>query len=205
MKFLKSHFPILLFVLFELVVGILLLVAPAQFTKAALIAFGAVLIVVGAIYLLRFFRRKKAEGPDYVLLALSVAAMIAGVVIECTSGLIMGLLAAVAIIYGVILIVSGAFKIKTYLDFRKLGVRFPLIMFVSAMISIFLGLVIAFNPFMLVEIMYVFCGISLILEAFVDAVALSLNLGGESLISGHAGSGEAEEAGQTEENREKED
>jgi len=174
MKALKNNLPVILFILFELAVGILLLINPEAFTKTVLICFGIVLIVIGLIYLIRVLK-DKTEGTSAITLIISIASLAAGAVCALFPSFVMGLFAVVAIIYGVILIVSGVYKAKNYNDAKKDGATVPVISLISAVISVVLGVVIIINPFNTIHVLWIFAGISLIFEAVLDFIAVLLN------------------------------
>ena len=59
MSTIKNNIPIILMLLFEIAVGVLLLVNPETFTTIVVISFGVFLTVVGIIYLIRYFAARK--------------------------------------------------------------------------------------------------------------------------------------------------
>lgn len=174
MKALRNNFPVILFILFELAVGILLLIDPEAFTKTVLMCFGIVLIVIGAIYLYRVLKDRN-EGVSGITMAISLASFLVGALCFTFPSVVMGLFAVVAIIYGVILIVSGIYKAKNYSDAKKAGTHVPAVSLISSILSVALGVVIIVNPFKTVHVLWIFTGISLIFEAALDFVAVLLN------------------------------
>ena len=164
MKALRNNIPIILLILFELIVGILLFVNPEGFTAAAITCFGIVLLAIGVIYLIRFLREKN----QYPTLVLALVSLVIGFICTFLTSLVMGLFAVVAVIYGVILIVSGVYKFKAHRDAKRLGLPTIPLALISAILSIILGLVIVVNPFTTTKVLWSFAGISLIVEAVVD-------------------------------------
>jgi len=174
MKALRNNIPVILFILFELAVGILLLINPEAFTKTVIICFGIVLVVIGIIYLIRVLK-DKSEGMSAITLILSIASLAVGAVCALFPSFVMSLFAVVAIIYGVILIVSGIYKAKNYNDAKKEGTSVPILSLISAVISVALGVIIIINPFKTVHLLWIFAGVSLIFEAALDFIAVVLN------------------------------
>ena len=174
MKALRNNLPVILFILFELAVGVLLLVNPDDFTKAVIICFGVVLIVIGAIYLIRVLR-DKSEGISGLTMTISLASLIIGAVCLIFPSFVIGLFALINIFYGAMLIISGIYKIKSYSDARKAGVKLPFVSLLSALLSVVLGVLIIINPFDATKIPWIFIGVSLIFEAALDCVAVILN------------------------------
>lgn len=176
MKTLKNNVPVILLILFEITVGILLLVNPEAFTAAVITCFGIVLLVIGVVYLVRFIKDKKSDDDANVMtLILSIISLIVGCVCAFLTKWVIGLFAVVAVIYGVILIVSGVYKAKTYFDTKKEKLPVSFMTIISAVLSVILGIVIVVNPFTATNFLWIFAGISLIVEAVLDFVAVILN------------------------------
>ncbi len=178
MKRLKVLLPIIIVILFELAVGILLLVKPLEFTEWVLRIFGAVLLVVSIFYIVRFIIAKvKREEASIIPVIISVITL--GVGIFCTffpQALIAAVGTAIAVIYGLIMIISGIFKINMFIDSKRAGLGVSAISLISAIFSLVIGvliIVITFiNPFTLVNIYLILAGIGLIVEAVFDTVAV---------------------------------
>ena len=78
MQTLRRNLPLLLLIVFELAVGILLFLKPVEFTQGIIITLGVLLLVLGVIDLIRFFRDKKNLGVDnYLTLSLAILALMA--------------------------------------------------------------------------------------------------------------------------------
>ena len=175
MKNLRNNFPVILLTLFEFAVGVLLLINPEAFTKAVIIIFGAILVVIGGIYLARVLR-DRSEGVSGITMTISLASLIVGILCIVFPSMIMSLFAFVAIIYGVILIVSGVYKAKSYTDAKSAGTPLPAITLISAILSVALGIVIVINPFgTVMRTLFTFAGIALIIEAGLDLTSVILN------------------------------
>lgn len=175
MKNLRNNFPVILLTLFEFAVGVLLLINPEAFTKAVIIIFGAILVVIGGIYLARVLR-DRSEGVSGITMTIALASLIVGILCIVFPSMIMSLFAFVAIIYGVILIVSGVYKAKSYTDAKSAGTPLPAITLISAILSVALGIVIVINPFgTVMRTLFTFAGIALIIEAGLDLTSVILN------------------------------
>ena len=177
MKNIRNNIPVILLTLFEFAVGVLLLINPEAFTKAVLIIFGAILIVIGAIYLVRVLR-DKTEGVSGITMTVALISLIVGILCIVFPSMIMSLFSVAAIIYGVMLIVSGVYKTKSYTDAKKAGSPLPVISLISAFLSVALGILIVLNPFGTVRALFTFAAIFLIIEAALDLVSVILNTSG---------------------------
>ena len=80
--------------------------------------------------------------------------------------------AVIAVIYGVILVVSAVFKVKSYIDVSRMGLKPSPFTLLGAAIALILGTVIILNPFKAVETLWVFTGIVLIVQAVLDIAVL---------------------------------
>lgn len=177
MNKLKLNLPVLIFLIFELSVGILLFIEPEGFTRAVIISFGVMNIVNAVIFLVRYLvGRRRDDDSGAVNIAVSVASLIIGLYCVIFTDLIMGLFAVLAMIYGVFLIVSGIFKIKAYADSRRAGLRGSFLMIATAVLSIILGTVVVLHPFAATDVMWRFTGASLVFEAVFDLVALIVTM-----------------------------
>ena len=172
MKTLKANVPTILLILFEITVGILLLVSPEAFTMAVIIFFGIIFLAIGIIYLLRYLREKKENIIDMLSMAVAIVALTIGAVCTFCSGAILNLILAIAIIYGVILVLSGIYKLQNYFLARKAGIPISTISAVSGGIAVLLGLVIMLYPKDVALSVWQVAGIMLILEAVIDLVSI---------------------------------
>lgn len=174
MDFFKKNLPILITVAVELVIGLFLLIAPELFTKIVIVVFGIVLIAVGVVFLVRAFANKKSGFENYIAIFISMVALLVGVICTFCVGWVMRWIAFIAVIFGLLLIVSGVFKAKSFFDLNGFGSPVSIMLIVSAVLSFVLGIIIVINPFKAVEALLVFTGIALIVEAAVDIASLVL-------------------------------
>ncbi len=175
MQTVRRHFPLLLLTVFELTVGILLFLKPEEFTRGIIITLGVLLLILGVIDLIRFFREKKDFGIDnYLTLSMAILALLCGAFLVFGAKLVMGLFGVLAVLYGVFLIISGVLKGKTYFEFHAAGFPVSMLLFVSAILSVLLGILVVLRPFDSVEVLWRFTGVSLIIEAIGDAISLLL-------------------------------
>ena len=168
----KNNLPMVLLIIFELAVGILLLINAELFTRIIIIAFGLALIGIGVLFLIRSFSDRDTGLMSWVALAVSIVALAVGVLCTFFSGAIINVFAILAVIYGVILVLSAIFKLKTYFDVRKMGLEPSPFTLIGAAVSLVFGVLIIINPFKTVEVLWIFTGISLIVQAAVDIVML---------------------------------
>ncbi len=174
MKALKNTLPVILFILFELAFGILLIFSKETVTKTVLICFGIVLAIIGIIYLIRYLREKKEpERSSYLNLPFAIIS--AAAAIFC---LIYGLVSSepnkdafISIIYGAIFIILGLYKAKSYNDSRKEGAGVSAFSLISGILSIAFGIVVIILSSKMDLIFY---GIAFIVFAVLDMIAVAI-------------------------------
>lgn len=174
MKILKANFRTILLILFEAAVGILLFVDPEAFTTAVIITFGIVMLILGVTNLVRYLREKKNEINNVPALITAVVSLALGVFCAFFSGVIISLIAAVAVIYGIILIVSGVYKLQSYFELKKADLPVSKANAVSGIIAVILGIVIAVYPKDAVFSVWMLTGIMMLAEAVIDIIAVIL-------------------------------
>ncbi|MBQ3692912.1 MAG: DUF308 domain-containing protein, partial [Clostridia bacterium] len=80
----------------------------------------------------------------------------------------------IAVIYGIILLVSGVFKMQDFFQAKKYEPYVPIVIFLSAAVSVVLGLIIIINPFETTLLVFRFAGISMLVGAATDIITLIL-------------------------------
>lgn len=173
MKFIKNNFSVILLLIAEIIIGIMLLVEPVKFTKALIIVFGIILVIIGIIFLIRYFSDKKNNlNPSAAAIVLSIISIVIGLVIVIFPEAIMGLFPVIAVIYGIFLIISGIYKFVVYAEIKKTGVPASALYIVSGILSLILGIIIVIHPFTAVGVLWTFTGIALIVGGVVDIISL---------------------------------
>lgn len=168
----KRLLPTILMILFEVVIGILLLIDGERFTGVIFVIFGVLMLVLGLISLIRTLLA--ARGGNVIssfALVMSIILITIGAFFTAASGSVIGVVGFIATIYGLILVISGVFKLADYLTLRAAGVGSGFAIF-SVIISIVLGILIAFNPFGTAQIFWTVLGIMLIASAVLDIISL---------------------------------
>lgn len=173
MELLKLNIQDILLILLEAAVGILLLTNPEAFTRTVIILFGLILLVIGLTYLIRYLREKKTEHNNPVILLIAIVTLIAGAVGVFFSNAIIGLITAIAIIYGVVLVISGVYKLHKFFLAQRKELPVSIASLISGIIAIILGLVIAIYPKDAALSVWQIAGIVLIVEALIDFFSIA--------------------------------
>ena len=163
MKAIKQNGNGILLGLGEILVGILLLI---------IIALGAVLCLVGLVSMVRYFRTEAKEAAVGRLLTKGLLALLLGVFCMVENDWFLATFPKLTILYGVLTLLAGIGKIQLTVDMiRAKKSRWYLGAF-GAVISIACAVVILQNPFANTDTLWLFTGISLIVEAVFDAVTI---------------------------------
>lgn len=164
----------LIMCLFELAVGILLLLDPVGFTSGIIIAAGVALILMGLIRAYKYFRMTPEEGAKSQALAMGLVALLAGVFCVTCSQWFVVTFPVLTLLYGIASLVTGLVKIQRTVDILRLKEQNWLLSAIGAVLSVAGGVIIICSPFGSTAVLWIFTGISLIAEAVFDAAALLL-------------------------------
>lgn len=172
MKLAKENISILLMSLAELVIGILLLINPVGFTSGIIIAVGIILICMGLMCVIKYFRMEPAEAAKSANMSMGLFALLVGAFCVLKSDWFVATFPVLTMIYGIGILISGLAKIQWMVDILRLKKQKWYLAAISAICSIGCGIVIISNPFVSTEVLWIFTGVILIVEAVFDVVAL---------------------------------
>lgn len=158
--------------LFEALVGILLLLNPATFTSGIIIAAGIVLIVLGIISVVNYFRTDAVQAATGQILVKGLTMLLAGAFCVFRSQWFLVTFPVLTVLYGVVILLTGLGKVQLCVDMLRLKRTRWYLAAVSAVISIVCAVVILENPFASTMVLWMFIGISLLVEAVLDAITL---------------------------------
>ena len=139
---------------------------------AILTVFGIVLIAVGLICVIGYFRMDAVRAAASQSLLKGLSALIAGIFCVTRSDWFIAAFPVLAILYGVAVLISGLVKIQWAVNIIRLKLGKWGLPALSAVISLICSIVILKNPFGAAYILWIFTGISLIVEAVLDIAAL---------------------------------
>ena len=111
MKWLKEHIGGLVGCLIELAVGILLLVSPTAFIAAILTGCGALLLLLGAFCVGRYFFTPAEEASLGQWLFKGLLGVAAGLFLVLRADMIVAAQALLTVVYGVVLFGVGLYKV----------------------------------------------------------------------------------------------
>jgi uncharacterized membrane protein HdeD (DUF308 family) len=179
MRAFLNHVPVILLALFEMIAGVMLFIKPDSFTTIIIAIFGGVLIAVGIVNLFRYIKGRKEGNANAFSLTIAVIVTLVGIVALFFPGPIFNWVKTAfgALIYAIMLIISGVFKLGLYIDYRHAGVPVNFLHVISGILAIVLGVVIILRPYGNNEkAMWIITGIMMIGESLVDVASLVLNV-----------------------------
>ncbi len=156
--------------LVEVIIGILLLVNPIGFTSGIIIAFGVVLMIMGISKTVKYFHTEPEEAAFSQILAKGMLMLLAGAFCAFNSHWFIATFPVLTLVYGVVILITGITKIQWTLDIIRMKRSKWLWMAISAAISVVCGIVIITSPFSTTAVLWMFIGISLIVEAVFDMI-----------------------------------
>ena len=172
MKFLKRNSSVILLCLLEALIGLLLVIDPIGFTSGIIVAFGIGLMVAGLICIVGYFHSDPMEAALRGTLVKGLAMLLAGAFCVLKPTWFIATFPLLTILYGVIILFAGLSKVQWAIDALRLKTGRWFLPAISAVVSIICAFVVLANPFASTLVLWMFTGISLIVEAALDVVVL---------------------------------
>ncbi|MBQ8401628.1 MAG: DUF308 domain-containing protein [Clostridia bacterium] len=172
MKKVRESLNTILLSLFELIVGILLLISPVSFTTGIITTAGIVLMIVGVSTLIQYFRTPPAKAAAGQLMFKALVCLLIGVFSAFKSDWIIATFPLLTMLYGIVILLTGISKVQWSVDMLRQKRKRWWLAAIGAVISILFAVVIFMNPFSSTAVLWMFTGISLIVEAVMDIVIL---------------------------------
>ena len=158
----------------EILIGALLLINPIGFTSAVLIALGVVLVALGAIRLVGYFRSDPEAAAQGGGLVTGLLFMLAGLFCIFRWEWFVVTFLILRVVYGVVRLAEGVHKLQWAVDALRLGQRYWYIAIIGAALTLIFGALIVFNPFTTTTVLWTFIAVSLIVEAVLDILSFVL-------------------------------
>lgn len=172
MKKLKEHMNGIVLCVFELLAGVLLLINPAGFTSWIIIVAGIVMLFLGLIEVVKYFKTDAKEAAVAQTLVKGLLAVLVGGFCVFRTEWFLVTFPVLTIIYGVVILVIGVGKIQLTVDMirqKKSKWFWPAI---NAVVSIICACVVLSSPFTSTVVLWTFTGASLIAEGVLDIVTM---------------------------------
>lgn len=172
MKALKEHLSPIVFAIFELVVGILLMINPVNFTVGIITAAGVAMILYGVASVVKYFRTDVKSGIFGQTLAQGLGLMLLGGFCALKSEWFIATFPVLTMIYGVVTLFGGLSKIQLTIDLLRQKNKKWFWAAISAVVSIVCAIIILDSPFTTTAVLWMFTGISLIVEGVFDFITV---------------------------------
>lgn len=167
----KRNFTSLGMSIAELIIGILLLIDPLGFTSGIIIVFGIVMIIMGIVNIIRYFRTGAVEASQGTALTKGVILTVIGAFCTFRSDWFLTTFPVITILYGAVILVSGVFKLQQAVDMVRIRQKSWPVALIGALLTLIFALFIIFNPFTSTVVLWKFIGITLIIEAVMDILS----------------------------------
>ncbi|MGN0665593.1 MAG: HdeD family acid-resistance protein [Huintestinicola sp.] len=180
MNNIKNNINGIIFCIFEIIVGILLLINPIAFNTGIITIAGVVMLIAGLISVIKYFRTEADEAAVGQYLTKGLVALLVGVFCCFKSHWLIVTFPAVTIIYGLVVLVSGLGKIQLTCDLIRVKNKKWFLGAISALLSIICAVVILSNPFTSTTVLWMFTGIIMIVESIIDIITLIVSISGKT-------------------------
>ena len=153
-------------VLFYAICGLLLLLFPQMPMQIANYTLSIGLVVIGIIFIIDYFSNTITENMLSLQLGTGLISMVLGLLLLFNPSFLSGLIPT---ILGFSLIVGACHKVQMAMDLHRISDNHWWFMLIAAVISLVLGMLAMIEPTFITAALFQFIGISLIVEAFIDA------------------------------------
>lgn len=172
MKTFKENINNIALCLFEFIVGILLLINPIGFTSGIIKIIGFVLIILGIIEIVKYFKESVKEASIGQTLVKGLLSVLAGGFCAFKTEWFVVTFPVLTIIYGIIILITGIGKVQLTVDMLRQKNKKWFWAAINAFISIICAIVILNSPFSSTAILWIFTGITLIFEGVLDILTM---------------------------------
>lgn len=159
----------------EFIIGIILLFRPEGFTSVIIVSLGVVLIVLGAMSTVNYFRTEKSEAMKTNLLSKGLLCLIGGIFFAFNSKWFIKTFPISTVLYGVFMLLLGVVKFQNTIDSFRFKVKYWYINLIGAVLTLFSSVMIITNPFTSTEFVWKYIAIALLVEAALDILSYLLS------------------------------
>ena len=172
MSIFKRILPMIILCILEAVAGILILTNGETFFSVLFLIIGIFLLVVGLITLIKSLLGGRNGGsiPMFPMIA-SLFMLGFGAFFTAASGAVIQFMVAFTLVAGCFMLVNGIFKLIQAFALRGEGVPIGFLIF-DAILTILLGIVMAFYPFGATVAKWVIIGVMMIVSAVIDLISM---------------------------------
>lgn len=159
----------------EFIIGLILLFRPEGFTSVIIVSLGVVLIILGAMSTVNYFRAEKSEAMKTNLLSKGLLCLIGGIFFAFNSKWFIKTFPISTVLYGVFMLLLGVVKFQNTIDSFRFKVKYWYINLIGAVLTLFSSVMIITNPFTSTEFVWKYIAIALLVEAALDILSYLLS------------------------------
>ncbi len=153
-------------------IGIFLLIDPVGFTAGIFTVMGAILVIIGVIGIIRYFRTPVDEASKGQLLTRGLLTVLVGLLCVLGTDWLIVIFPSITVFYGIIMLVIGVSKIQLVADTIRRKEKRWFLGIVSTIITLICAGMVIMNPFSSTAALWMFTGISILVDAAFDLVAI---------------------------------
>ena len=152
----------------ELIIGILLFIDPQKFTSSIIMVIGIVLCVLGLRALFLYFRASTQEAVLSNQFLTGMLLLTGGAFCAINSQWFIDTFPILTVIYGVAILFTGMAKLQETVNKIRLKYERWYISGISALLTLVFAGLILWNPFASTNALWIFIGITLVVESLLD-------------------------------------
>lgn len=168
----KEKLSVIVLSIVEIIAGILLLTSPVGLTAWIIVIAGFILAAAGVLKIIGYFRVPAEEAVLQRSLAFGILAVLLGVCCMFRSEWFIALFPLLTTLYGIMVLISGVVKVQWTADMIRLEKRRWGWMALSAVVTVICAIIILRHPFAAAATLWMFIGITMIIEAVIDIIAV---------------------------------
>ena len=161
----------LILLLFEAAVGIVLLVNPIGFATVFITVVGVLLAAVGLMFILQYFRSEPLDAQKSQGLLKGCCALLVGLFCALNTQWFVDVFPFLTL-NGIVILFTGIIRVQWTVDMLRLKLKRWYIAAGGAAVSIILAVIIFINPFEVAEAIWMFIGITFLVNAVADLAIL---------------------------------
>ncbi len=159
----------------EILIGIILIIKPVGFTKTIIIGVGLILLVMGIINVVKYFKTNAIDAMKEQSLSTGLIFSTIGLFCTFRSNWFIATFPVLTILYGIIIFLVGLKKVQWAVDLIRLKRKHWYVAGINAILSIVFALIVMNNPFSTIAVLWQFTGIVLIVESVFDIIAIAFD------------------------------
>lgn len=168
----RDKFSVATLSIIEILVGLLLLISPVGLTEWIIVIAGFILMGTGILKIISYFRTPAEEAILQRSLTFGILSVLLGLWCMFRSQWFIALFPLLTTLYGILILINGVAKVQWTADMLRLKKRRWGWMALSAVVTVVCAVVILRHPFAATATLWRFIGITMVVEAVIDIIAV---------------------------------